>query len=148
MHYSLRPRTKVIGSVVAALLLLTAVLIAPIFPWRFLGLGAALGVVAGIFQVWAVRDASSALLVAQSRAEIVRALRGSRVGKIYTVVVLTCILTIVVLGLGLEDITGGAVGYTTYSSVLNLFSLRATLELSRLSGGLSPAAAPQHPPGS
>jgi hypothetical protein len=58
-------------------------LFAPTIPWLLLGVGALLGVLAGLIQLRALRESMSSLLAAKSAVGVRRALSGSRYGRMY-----------------------------------------------------------------
>jgi hypothetical protein len=138
MHATLKPATNIKLMVVWAVLAVLVTVIGSPTPWIFLLAGAVFGAVAGWMQLLAFREASGAMLAAQTAMEVRRALSSSRWGRRYLVTLWVGVLFLFVLAAYLlrgRAFIGLLAGYSAFAFTRELLTLRGTFELKRLSTG-------------
>ena len=136
MHTSLQPMTTVRLLALWGVLALVVGFIASPTPWLFLGVGVALGGCAGIIQLRAIREASAALLAAQTAMDVRRAFNSTRCGRLYLYVFWCSMVVLTFLAISLlrdRAIEGIVAGYSAFAFTRELLTLRGTIELRGLS---------------
>jgi hypothetical protein len=89
-------------------------LFASTIPWLLLGVGALLGVSAGLIQLRALRESMSSLLAAESAMGVRRALSGSRYGRMYLYGLWGSTISMLVLAFAVNQ-GGGLLGWVAGS---------------------------------
>jgi hypothetical protein len=136
MHTTLTPRTNFS---MIAIMLVAAAAVPYFFPrpflWAEFALGAAIGIVAGICQLRALRDTAAMLLAADGALAVRRALKTSRSGRAYLAVFWIGNIAIVALALylfGSDMVAGCIAGYVMMALVRDVITLPGTFSLARM----------------
>lgn len=136
MHTTLKPKTNMTLLVVWGIAAVVVTLIAPPTQWLFLGVGAALGVCAGVFQLRALRESSASLITTQTAMEVRLVLSSSRFGRRYICAFWASMVVLFALAFYLlrgRAFVGLLAGYSAFAFIRELLTLRGTFELRRLS---------------
>jgi hypothetical protein len=138
MHTSLQPTTNMRFLVLWCAISVVASLVASPTPWLALVAGCVQGIFAGFLQLYALRETPALFLKTRRLMDVTDALNSSRYGRFYYYVFYSQVALQLILSLfpfrerALVTLSLLA-GYSAFSFMRDLVSLRGTFELQRLS---------------